>query len=636
MQRFRGTVGLLVVVGVAIGIATSGVWANPPVSVVARVGQGCTPAPTLTGVAVALRGAGGTRLSAKLFGSEPNGAVLIGPPTAALCETVRVNANVLAGLAANGIRTLVVRRRSPPTSAKLELGDVRAAIGALQRRGAHRIAVIGEAAGGVLALGAAPAARGSLTAVVALSGPNGSGADASKHDAVTRSQLLPVALRAAGTLHAPLLLVADEGNAAAVSSARKLLAIAPGLDNQLALVPGAGQSSLLDPRRGTPATSLAKRIVGFVAESTHLPTGTTRGTAISRLGPSFRTASGYNRYSYVVVGIGDAEAAGELRARSLVYMSGTSVQPRFFTGVTVDEARRHDWLLKDAAGNYVMNANYGAFIGDLGNPSYQARWADNVTRFLRENHNDGAFIDDVIADAPSLTGGAYPAKYPNRAAWEDAQVAFITTVGAKLKARGFYVVAESVGYVVGDPRSNSGELTARFWERLAPGLNGLWSEYWLELPTDITALRAAGTDDWTQFWSGWQGLISVAQNAGVDFFAEMYGSGANVAVMRYGKASFLLDWDGRGGGFAYTPENGTADPWNKEWTLNIGRPAGAKYQVGVGWRREYTNGTTLVNPSLTTPQVYALGSTYFQPDGTPTSTVTLAPTTALTLRRVQP
>ncbi len=623
MQRFRGAVGLLVAVGIAIGVAASGVRANPSVSAVVHVERGCAPGTPLAGVAVTLRGAGGTRLSAELFGSGPSGAVLIGQSAAALCETARINVNVLTGLAANGIRTLVVRRRTPPASAKLELGDVRAAIGALRRRGAHRIAVIGEAVSGVLALGAAPAARGSLTAVVALSGPGG-------------SPFLPAALNAVGKLHAPLLLVADQGNAAAVSSARKLLATAPGPDNQLALVPTAGRSSLLDPRRGPPATALAKRIVDFVAESTHLPPATTRGTAISRLGPSFRTATGYDRYSYVVVGIGDAEAAGKLRARSLVYMSGTSVQPRFFTGVTVDEAHRHDWLLKDAVGKYMMNAKYGAFIGDLGNPSYQARWAANVIRFLRANHNDGVFIDDVIADAPSLTGGAYPAKYPNQAAWEDAQVAFITAVGGKLKARGFYVVAESVGYVAGDPRSNSGELTARFWQRLAPGLNGLWSEYWLELPTDIRALRAAGTADWTQFWSGWQGLVSVAQNAGVDFFAEMYGSGTNVAVMRYGKASFLLDWDGRGGGFAYTPENGTADPWNKEWMLNIGRPAGAKYRVGVGWRREYTNGTTMVNPSLTTPQVYALGSTYFQPDGTPTSTVTVAPTTALTLRRAQP
>ena len=620
MQRFCGAVGLLVAVGVAIGVAASGGWANTPVAAVVQVAQGCAPG---TGVPVSFRGAGGTRLSAKLFGSGPNGAVLIGQPAAALCETARINANVLAGLAANGIRTLVVQRRTPSASSKLEVADVRAAIGALRRRGARRIAVIGEATGGVLALGAAPAAGGSLTAVVALAGP-------------TRSQLVPVALAAAGKLHAPLLLVADKENPAAVSSARKLLATAPGLDNQVALVPGAGRSSLLDPRRGTPATALAKRIVDFVAESTHLPPATTRGTAISRLGPSFRTATGYDRYSYVVVGIGDAEAAGKLRAKSLVYMSGTSVQPRFFTGVAVDEARRQDWLLKDAAGNYVMNAKYGAFIGDLGNPSYQTRWADNVTRVLRENHNDGVFIDDVIADAPSLTGGAYPAKYPNRAAWEDAQVAFVTAVGAKLKARGFYVVAESVGYAVGDPRSNSGELTARFWQRLAPGLNGLWSEYWLELPTDITALRAAGTADWTQFWSGWQGLVSVAQDAGVDFFAEMYGTGTNVAVMRYGKASFLLDWDGRGGGFAYTPANGTADPWSKEWTMDIGRPAGAKYRVGVGWRREYTNGTTLVNPSLTMSQVFALGSTYFQPDGTPTSTVTLAPTSALTLRRAQP
>jgi hypothetical protein len=37
------------------------------------------------------------------------------------------------------------------------------------------------------------------------------------------------------------------------------------------------------------------------------------------------------------------------------------------------------------------------------------------------------------------------------------------------------------------------------------------------------------------------------------------------------RASFLLDWNGRGGAFVYQPTRG-ADPWNGAWTRSIGLP----------------------------------------------------------------
>src|SRR5919201_47995 len=76
-------------------------------------------------------------------------------------------------------------------------------------------------------------------------------------------------------------------------------------------------------------------LLGFVGSAGGAGTATTRvaGIAAERLGTSYPNGSGYGRYSYVAVGIADAEAAGALDTTSLVYTSGTSVPTTWTTGV---------------------------------------------------------------------------------------------------------------------------------------------------------------------------------------------------------------------------------------------------------------------------------------------------------------
>jgi hypothetical protein len=97
----------------------------------------------------------------------------------------------------------------------------------------------------------------------------------------------------------------------------------------------------------------------------------------------------------------------------------------------------------------------------------------------------------------------------------------------------------------------------------------------------------------------------------------MHGTSCtDTALMTFGKASFLLEWNGGGSVFAYN--GGTCDPTNSAWTTSIGTPTAPKFQVGVGWERTYTGGTVLVNPSPSASQTFTVnGSSY-----------TLAPTTA--------
>jgi hypothetical protein len=319
-----------------------------------------------------------------------------------------------------------------------------------------------------------------------------------------------------------------------------------------------------------------------------------QGTGIVRLGTTFAAASGYNRYPYVVVSQHDAAAAAKLPGTTLVYMSGTSIPPTWFTGVPFDKARANGWLLKDAGGHYIVNDRYGTYIADVGNPAYQQAFVAGVSSFLARTKVDGVFLDDVVGNYDALTGAEVPAQYPSEATWEDAMASFVATVGSALKARGRYVLVNAGKFVAGDPKSDSAGYTTEFWRRIGPNVSGLMCEYWLQSPTDTGRIRVLGSL-WYQNWDGWQSLVSVAQNTGADFFGLMFGSAGNAQAMRFGRGSFLLDWNGRGGAFMYSIKDRN-DPYADPWVTQFGGPLRPKLERLPGvWQRRYSRGLVVVN-----------------------------------------
>jgi hypothetical protein len=345
---------------------------------------------------------------------------------------------------------------------------------------------------------------------------------------------------------------------------------------------------------------------------------------------TWRQASGYNAYSYVIAGLDLARSAAREPGRSLVYFSGADVNRRWDAGVPYREALRRGWLLKDPAGKPLVSPSYpGNYVGDVGNAAYQHAWLENVSRVLRQNGDDGVFIDSVISDLAPLAG-IEAATYPTRRSWAKAELSFIRTVGEGLKAEGYYVLVNASGYVPRDPASKTGAGTAAWWRKLAPYVSGLMNEYYQETSDGTDQLRSTGPS-WTQNWTSWQQLVRVAQEHGRDFIGLTYGPAGDARRMSYGRASFLLDWNGRGGAFVYQPTT-NGDPWNGAWTRNLGRPKGTKRRVGVAWLRQYSRGVVLVNPDASRSQLLTLPRTYVAPNGVSVSKLTLPPRTGLVLR----
>jgi len=358
------------------------------------------------------------------------------------------------------------------------------------------------------------------------------------------------------------------------------------------------------------------------------------GLGVIRFTPeSWRAGSGYGAYAYLIVGLALARRAAHEPGRSLVYVSGTDVNTHWDTGVPYAEARRRGWLLRGRDGSLLVNRSYPENrVADVGDPAYQRAWLRNVLRLLRRDGDRGVFIDDVVADLAPLAGEE-AARYPNARAWAAAERSFLRAVGPALRKRGYYVLANASAYVPGDPASNDGATTARWWRQLAPFVSGLADEYYQETSDGRDRLRTEGPG-WDQGWSGWQRLVAIAQSLGRDFVGIGHGPAGDARRMSYERASFLLDWNGRGGAFVYQP-TGQEDPWNGAWTRDVGRPTGLKRRIGVAWLRRYSQGVVLVDPDPARSQRVALGGRYLDPGGRPVTQLTLPPATGLVLPRAR-
>jgi len=127
------------------------------------------------------------------------------------------------------------------------------------------------------------------------------------------------------------------------------------------------------------------------------------------------------------------------------------------------------------------------------------------------------------------------------------------------------------------------------------------------------------------------------QAAGAHLLGIDYGyspaTAADLATAAYGRAVFLLAWDGRAGGaYIYRP-CGPVDPASAPWTLDLGAPTAAAVLTGDVYRRPYSRGLVFLNPSREHTATISIPAGYVDAYGaTVSGRVELTPLTALLLR----
>ena len=269
------------------------------------------------------------------------------------------------------------------------------------------------------------------------------------------------------------------------------------------------------------------------------------------------------------------------------------------TGITYQQAAAHDsanpndpWILRDSAGRPISSTAYAhVFLANVGSVSYQRQWATNVAGAIKRLGYNGTSLDNVSANISGWPGwsGVYPTLYPSASAWEPAMKSFIAYIGPQLKAQGLYVRASA-----GKPGPNDGSATKAWWTTLAPYVSGLMVEYFEQASDQV--LFYNDPNNWHGYWESWLGLVDVAQNAGVDFYGGMKGSATDTGKMSYGKASFLMKWNGKRGGFFWQMNDASATPGTRP-----GRPTSAPPQPPATRSASAGAGTTPAAPCSSTP-----------------------------------
>jgi Hypothetical glycosyl hydrolase family 15 len=265
-------------------------------------------------------------------------------------------------------------------------------------------------------------------------------------------------------------------------------------------------------------------------------------------------------------------------------------------GVTYQQAdsQHPEWFLLNKQGQRIRFNDYqDLWAMDVGSPSYQAQWAENVVTEIQRDGWDGVFLDDTNATMKYHYDPTNIAKYPSDSAWQGATRSAIANIAPRIGVAGKFTIANLGGWLdypsVGDS-----------WLQY---LDGAMQEHFAKWGSSAGSGYA---DQGT--WQIELNSAKYAQSQGKIFLGETNSADGDRVAARYGWASILLATMGSAH-FAlhgnYTYEN-----WFPEYDYAIGIPTGPEKTDANGvHRRVFKNGIVVVNP--TGGQLSAnLGGTY--------------------------
>lgn len=352
-------------------------------------------------------------------------------------------------------------------------------------------------------------------------------------------------------------------------------------------------------------------------------------TGLLALRPGDATATETSDYGVVILNAWETERLAAIKIQSpatkvLVYkdMSSTrsyassrgSDDERIPTGVgyAFADKAHPDWFLRDASGRRIEWKGYPRhWWMDVGNRSYAEVWIANVLAELHSTGWDGVFVDNAMYTADFyLPPGRRIARYPDDEAFSAATDSFLAAAGPSIQAAGFDFVPNFGG---------------RF-----PDLDqySTWVSYGTGALREYFGRFGGGGEGRAFSGEAWDHELrqqELVQAQGKAFYALAYGKANDDEFEHYVRASFLLGWNGTSGALLYSTPTPGEDPWRNAWTSDVGTPNGPREADGVAWRRTFTRGIVVVNPSADTETTVDLGGTFRNRTGAALESITLSP-----------
>lgn len=283
------------------------------------------------------------------------------------------------------------------------------------------------------------------------------------------------------------------------------------------------------------------------------------------------------------------------------------------------------WYAHDAQGQRVRSTKWGNFLMDLSRSKWASEVAALCQQTLADTGYDGCYLD-MLGTAPLNPGytTSLPIDPRTGKVWTDK--AYMTAT-AKIAET---VRSVSGRYTAGNGLGPGARYFATDGSSSAPLLDSLdagHSEVWLRNATDSA--------DKFKNEVSWKRDVDMLVDAGaagetVLAMTKLWSEATSEQVdrwHRYAVASFLLGTDGRAR-FTFTDDRSMASaasshPYDQ---VDVGTPEGAFAKVDGVYRRSFTKGLALVNPTTSTVTV-ALGRTYADLAGVTRTSLTMAPNT---------
>jgi hypothetical protein len=246
-----------------------------------------------------------------------------------------------------------------------------------------------------------------------------------------------------------------------------------------------------------------------------------------------------------------------------------------------------DWFLLRADGSPVVEGGK-YYRMDPGSAGWRSFW---ISRVSAANPGwDGVFTDNTDL---SLCGferyGIRLQKYATDAAYTDAIAGFLRQIHDRFHvATGKPVVSNLVNGCSGR------DARAKYLPWIQGSMDEGWAVDWGSGYLSTTRWRLDLYRAARQAASGKQ-VILVSQGSRTDY-----------ARQRFAFASYLLIADPRiSFRYSYARQDGAyREPWLYDnYRARLGSPKGPRYEVANGWRRNFTHGHVIVNPSAHTARI---------------------------------
>ncbi|MEI7847338.1 MAG: putative glycoside hydrolase [Chloroflexota bacterium] len=248
-----------------------------------------------------------------------------------------------------------------------------------------------------------------------------------------------------------------------------------------------------------------------------------------------------------------------------------------------------DWFLLDKNGERYVDPYGGEeFVRmDPGNPGWRAFFLERVRQTLDNDRNwDGIFMDNVEVTMYNLEReSSLPTAYQDEASYQAAVQGFLSYLSLNyFKPSGRLLFANIVS------RKDDAN-----WVEYISALDGVMHEGWsIDWPN-----RYRPADVWEKQLT----LAEDTQALGKYILLISQGTQPDQELEQFAFASYLLVNQGRAV-FRYANSQNYKEIWLYDnYSTDLGKALGPRFREGDAWRRNFSNGYVLVNPTTHESQI---------------------------------